>query len=70
MAPYQMYGIRFQPICDLWLSDLKPRKALNGANNIGIATIVATNDDMTPSSTIITLFNVPTRRTVAIPTDT
>mgnify|MGYP001455139226 CR=1 FL=1 len=54
----------------LKLFDKDFETALNGANNIGIATIVATREAPTPNSTIITLFRVPTNRTVAIPTET
>ena len=55
---------------DLWLSDLNPRSALKGAIKTGKATIRATKEACTPSSTIITLFKVPNNITVAIPAET
>ena len=45
-------------------------KARSGATTIGSATISATSQAATPSSTIITRFSVPTIKAVAMPTDT
>ena len=68
--PIQRKGTRFHPIADLCVSDLNPISALNGANTNGKATIIATIEAGTPSSTIITRFKVPTNNTKDMPTDT
>jgi hypothetical protein len=52
------------------VSERKPISARNGANTSGSATISATSQAGTPSSTIITRFSVPTSSAVAMPTDT
>ena len=41
-----------------------------GANRTGMATITATSEAGTPSSTIITRLSVPTSSTSAMPTET
>jgi hypothetical protein len=52
------------------VSERKPISARNGANTSGSATISATSQAGTPSSTIITRFSVPFSSTIAMPTDT
>ena len=68
-VPIQMYGTRFQPSAERWLSDRNPTSALNGAKTSGSATISATSHAGTPSSTIITLLSVPFSKVRAIPTE-
>ena len=52
------------------MSERKPINARQGATSIGIAIIAETSHADTPSSTIITRFNVPTSSAPAMPTDT
>jgi hypothetical protein len=52
------------------VSERKPISARNGAASTGSATITATSQVATPSSTIITRFSVPVSRTAAMPTET
>jgi hypothetical protein len=51
------------------VSDRCPISARNGAASTGIATISATSEVGTPSSTIITLLSVPVKSTAAMPMD-
>ena len=69
-VPNQMYGTRFQPRIERWLSDLWPINARSGANTSGSETISATSHDATWSSTIITRLRVPISITAAMPTVT
>ena len=52
------------------MSDLKPIRARKGAKTSGRATISATSQAGTQSSTIITRFRVPVSSTTAMPTET
>jgi hypothetical protein len=70
MVPRQMKGTRRQPKAARWWSDRKPTSARNGAYSTGSATIRATSEGATPSSTIITRLSVPIISTRAMPTDT
>ena len=69
MVPPQRNGTRFQPRMLLWVSDLKPIKARNGAASNGMASMIATSDAGTRSSRIMTRFNVPTNSVCTIPTE-
>ena len=69
-VPNQMYGTRRHPRAERCVSERKPISARNGANNSGSATMAATSQLGTPSSTIITRLSVPLSRTTAMPTDT
>ena len=52
------------------MSERWPISARNGAKTIGSATMKATTEAGTPSSTIITRFSVPVSSTIAMPTET
>ena len=70
IVPVQMKGTRRHPKADRWMSDLKPVKARNGATSRGKATMNATSQAGTPSSTIMTRLSVPTMSAAAMPTVT
>ena len=52
------------------MSERKPTSARNGANSSGSASMIATIQDGTASSTIITRLSVPISSTAAMPTVT
>jgi hypothetical protein len=68
--PFQMNGMRRHPSTERCVSELYPIIARNGAATRGSAIMNPTSEADTPSSTIMTRLSVPTRRTIAIPTDT
>ena len=70
IVPSQMYGTRFQPSSDRWVSERNPISARNGATTSGAPTISDTSHADMPSSTIITRLSVPINSTVAMPTVT
>ena len=70
IEPNQMYGARFQPSADLWLSDLNPTSARKGAKSKGNDTAIATTNVGTPNSTIMTRLSVPFSSTTAMATET
>lgn len=70
IVPLKMKGSRRRPRADLNASDRKPISARKGAKTRGSASIAATSDAGTRSSTIMTRFSVPTISTSAMPTVT
>ena len=70
IVPSQMKGTRFQPSTERWLSDRNPTSARKGANSNGRASIEATIQEGTASSTIMTRLSVPISSTAAMPTVT
>ena len=70
MVPIHRYGTRRQPSSEVWVSERKPMMARNGDSSSGSATIEATSQAGTASSTIITRFSVPITSASAMPTET
>ena len=70
IVPNQRNGTRRQPSTERWWSERKPTSVRKGAESSGSASMSATIQEGTPSSTIITRFSVPIISTAAMPTVT